>query len=77
MGTAVQAYESTATPPMKALLGPHTLMDVHRGTGLSRAMITRVFSCKRRPSLDAASRIAGFLGVSIDKLYAAWAEGPP
>lgn len=58
---------------MARLLKGKSLGDVARGTGLSRSMVTRVFSGDRRPSVETASKVAGYLGVSMDNLYGAWA----
>ncbi len=46
------------------------LSDIARVTGVSLAHISRVFGRTRRPSLGLASKIAAYLGMPIDKLYA-------
>lgn len=40
--------------------------DISRGTGYTKIHISRIFSGQRRPSLNSANRIAGFLGVTVE-----------
>lgn len=49
---------------------PVTLSDIARGADLSLSHVSRVFSGDRGPSMDTVSRIAGYLGISMDSLYA-------
>jgi transcriptional regulator with XRE-family HTH domain len=54
-------------------LGGVSLADVVRGTGLSWAMVSRIFSAnpaqRRSPSLRSAWTIARYLGIDLDALY--------
>ena len=56
-----------------ARLDQVTLADIVRGTGMSWAMVSRVFSVnpaqRRSPSLRTAKRIADYLGIDLDTLY--------
>jgi transcriptional regulator with XRE-family HTH domain len=42
--------------------------DVARGTQIAHAQISRIFSGKQGMSLTSALRIAGFLGVTVERL---------
>lgn len=49
------------------------LTEIARGTGLTLGHVSRVFNpdparC-RTPSLHTASKIAGYIGVTVDELY--------
>jgi len=48
--------------------GTITLSDVSRSTGVSLSHVSRIMSGQRKPSLDVASKIAAYLGVSIEEL---------
>ncbi len=66
----------SARPPrnnrrLKTLKPSATLGDIARGTGLNVEHVSRIFNKKRTPRLKTAARIAEYLGVSIDRLYAA------
>ena len=41
---------------------------IARGTGLHTSAISRIFRRQRRPTIPSALKIAGFLGVSVDRL---------
>lgn len=43
--------------------------ELSRKTGISPAHISKIFSGKRTPSLEAAARISTALKISIDELY--------
>lgn len=45
------------------------LSDIHRRSGLSLAHISKIHSGSRRPSLDAASRIAKARSMTLDELF--------
>lgn len=51
-----------------------TLSDIARGTGVSLAHVSRVFGAKRRPSVDCASRISAYLGISMDEFYGQYVQ---
>lgn len=65
----------TQTPAMKPaaakMLGQFSQGDVARGTGLSPSTICKIFSGSRGPMTRNLEKIAGFLGVRVDKLLAA------
>lgn len=46
------------------------LSDVARGTGVSVAHVSRIFSGLRTPSLDVAEKIAKYLGVGLSEFTA-------
>lgn len=48
--------------------GTVTLTNIANGTGLSLSMVSRIMAGKRTPSLDSASKIAAYLGISIEEL---------
>lgn len=54
--------------PTYVLGTTHTLSDVARGTGLSLSHVSRVFSGKRAPTVQAARRIARYLGIEVGEL---------
>lgn len=41
---------------------------IARGTNLSTSTVSRIFRGERRPTIPSALAIAGFLGVSMDRL---------
>lgn len=45
------------------------LSELGRATGITVSYASRIFSGERRPSLPVASKIAKYLGMSIDKFY--------
>ena len=48
--------------------------EIARATRLDTSYISRIFSGERRPSLRVASRIATYLGMSLDDFYARWSS---
>lgn len=48
--------------------GTVSLRNISNGTGISHSMVSRIMSGKRTPSLDFASKIAAYLGISIEEL---------
>lgn len=55
-----------------SLLAPHSsLGEIARACHLSVAHLSRISSGKRQLSLQAAARVAVYLGVTIDELYKA------
>jgi transcriptional regulator with XRE-family HTH domain len=56
---------------MREILGEATLGDVARGTGLSKSHVSKIFSGNRKPGLEAVARLAAYLGITIDDVYAA------
>ena len=57
-------------PELQVILDSQGLTngDVHRGTGIAHAQISRIFSGKQSMSLASALRIAGYLGLSVERL---------
>jgi transcriptional regulator with XRE-family HTH domain len=51
-----------------------SITEIARATGLSKSHISRVLQARRCPSLDVASRIAGYLNMSLDEFAALFAE---
>lgn len=75
LGTGRRYTDSAPIPLYYDILagvgaGDVSLSDISRGTGLSLSHISRVFNVNRKPSMDAASAIANYLGITIDTLYA-------
>ena len=45
-----------------------TVTEIATGTGLSLTHVSQLFSGKKQPSMASARKIAGLLGVTIDRL---------
>jgi transcriptional regulator with XRE-family HTH domain len=50
------------------------LGEIARATKISKSQLSRIFNKKRQPSLDSVSKIAAYLGLSIDTLFAYFSE---
>ncbi len=48
-----------------------TYYEIARNTGLHVTHISKVFNGRRRPSLEAAGKISGYLGVTLEELKVA------
>lgn len=48
--------------------GTVTMSDIARSTNISLSHVSRIMGGNRRPSLDVASKIAAYLGVTIEEL---------
>jgi hypothetical protein len=70
-GEAPIVTPATPGEPVRVMGTDYNLSDIARGTGMSLSHICRVFKGQRTPSIRAASAIAGYIGVSVDQLYAA------
>jgi len=59
-------------PELQVILDEQGLTngDVSRGTKLNQSQVSRIFSRKQSMSLAAALRIAGYLGISVERLAA-------
>lgn len=51
-----------------------SLSEIARGTGMTLGHISRIMSGQRMPSLNVASQIAVYLGISVDRFTAAILE---
>jgi transcriptional regulator with XRE-family HTH domain len=57
------------TPHILTFLRPGTTLGaLHRATGISISMLSKLFNGQRRPSLATAERIATSLGITLEKL---------
>jgi hypothetical protein len=59
-------------PELQVILDEQGLSngDVSRGTRIALSQVSRIFSGKQSMSLAAALRIAGYLGISVERLAA-------
>ncbi|HVT81221.1 MAG TPA: helix-turn-helix transcriptional regulator [Phycisphaerae bacterium] len=69
------AGKSLASPSavkiLRQLRPGATLIQIAKGTGLDLATVSRTFNRKRRPTWDTMTRIASYLGVTLDQLQKA------
>ena len=67
--------QSGGTPAvLTRLCAGATVCRTARAVGVTTAHLSRVFSGKRKPSLELASKMASYLGVGLGELYAALIE---